>query len=165
MTPRLVYGLVNKDKQVDLNSLSKTSAEVLTKISKDSHRELTLDDVKEQFSTIEPLVLSSYKERAMPEYIEGVALKIILTNPVRATIFKLPSPNRHENLKDLIRKYYKKTPEELGKCTYGFYSSENDFLNRTKAQVVALEAGQISVREREKITKSGQTELQSPNVW
>lgn len=117
--------------------------------------------------SIEPFVIMSadeYRDFTF-DNISGVAVKIMMTNPDRSVIYKLPAPKRHEHLKELIHNHYKKKPEDLGQCIYGFYSAAHEFLTRKDAQVIAIRNRQIHPRELKEIKASGQTELQSPNVW
>lgn len=128
---------------------------------------LKWDRIKELGGTIQSFYLVPITEPTEHDFdlIIGVAVEIKKEKPSRSLIYKLPAPSRHDGLKDVVIKHTKNRPEQLGQCTYGFYTESGRFLNRTDAQKLAIKNGQISVIELKEIADHNQTELQSPNVW
>jgi hypothetical protein len=144
MIDKVVWGCLDKDNNLILDSLTKQKGN---------------DPDKKLF------VIVSYEDYSNfnSDCILGVAIKLYDKKLSKSTIYKLNAPNRHDDLLVKLKKQNVKIiADDVEK---GFYSVQHEFLSRKDAQVIAIRSGQVSSHEREKIIKSGQTELQSPNVW
>jgi len=87
----------------------------------------------------------------MKHIIEGVAIKY------KGKTYKLPKPNRHHDLINLI---YQETGEPVYESEQGFYDNFGYFLNRKDALFFALQSGQVL-----DIIKLHGNVLFSENLW
>lgn len=166
MADKLVYGITDKEGKLHELNIGLNHDDVKKRYNDSVNDQEGFNKLKDQGFDIKPYFIVDYKTYAdlYEDIILGVAIRIKQKDSSKLLI-TLPSPNRHEDIQLFLINNYKKKADQLGEVTYGFYTHNHEFVDRTKAMKIAMANRLIPMRIREEIIKTGRAELQSPDVW